>query len=85
MVGPLGVVKVSGIGQARHLISSNLMAVERRGLTQLEPGAAALMVASATGLIIALGLADRWRAFAILSALGARSRQLDAFLWIGDV
>jgi putative ABC transport system permease protein len=52
-----------------------------RGLTQLELGAAALMVVGATGFIIALGFADRRRTFAILTALGARQRQLGAFLW----
>jgi putative ABC transport system permease protein len=81
VVAPLGAVKVSDIGQAQHLISSSLTAVDLRGLTQLELGAAALMVAGATGLIIALGFADRRRTFAILSALGARPRQLGAFLW----
>ncbi|MGF6754936.1 FtsX-like permease family protein [Paraburkholderia sp. GAS42] len=81
VVAPLGAVKVSDIGQVQHMISSSLTAVDLRGLTQLELGAAALMVAGATGLIIALGFADRRRTFAILSALGARPRQLGAFLW----
>ncbi|MFM0557258.1 ABC transporter permease [Paraburkholderia sediminicola] len=80
-VAPLGAVKVSDIGQTQHAISSSLTAVDLRGLTQLELGAAALMVAGASGLIIALGFADRRRMFAILSALGARPRQLGAFLW----
>ncbi|KAE8754853.1 FtsX-like permease family protein [Paraburkholderia madseniana] len=80
-VAPLGAAKVSDIGQAEHVITSSLTAVDLRGLTQLELGAAALMVAGATGLIIALGFADRRRTFAILSALGARPRQLGAFLW----
>ena len=48
---------------------------------RLELGFAVVMVAGATGLILALGLADRRRTFAILSALGAKPRQLDAFLW----
>ena len=39
------------------------------------------MVAGAAGLVLALGLADRRRGFAILSALGAKPRQLSAFLW----
>jgi len=40
-----------------------------------------LMIASVTGLVLALGLAERRRSFTILSALGATPRQLGAFLW----
>jgi putative ABC transport system permease protein len=42
---------------------------------------AVLLVMGATGLILALGLAERRRNFAILEALGAKSRQLGAFIW----
>lgn len=80
-VAPFGAVKVTDIGQAQRVISSSLTAIDLRGLTQLELGAAALMVVGATGFIIALGFADRRRTFAILTALGARHRQLGAFLW----
>lgn len=73
--------KVSDIGQAQHLISSSLTAIDLSGLVRLELGFAVLMVAGATGLILALGLADRRRMFAILSALGAKPRQLGVFLW----
>ncbi|MFM0197954.1 FtsX-like permease family protein [Paraburkholderia strydomiana] len=81
MLAPSGPVKVTDIGQAQRVISSSLTAIDLRGLTQLELGAAALMVVGATGFIIALGFADRRRTFAILTALGARQRQLGAFLW----
>jgi putative ABC transport system permease protein len=40
-----------------------------------------LLVGAAAGLILRLGLAERQRSFAILAALGARPRQLGAFLW----
>jgi len=40
-----------------------------------------LLVMGATGLILALGLSERRRNFAILEALGAKSRQLGAFIW----
>jgi putative ABC transport system permease protein len=50
-------------------------------LTELELGFALLLVAGATGLVLALGLAERHRTYAILAALGARSDQLGAFLW----
>jgi putative ABC transport system permease protein len=66
-VAPFGAVRVTDIGQAQRIINSSLTAVDLRGLTQLELGAAALMVAGATGLIIALGFFDRRRTFAILT------------------
>lgn len=81
IVASLPGIKVSDIGQARHLIGSGLTSVDLTGLTRLELGFALLMVAGATGLILALGLADRRRIFAILSALGARPQQLGSFLW----
>ena len=74
-------VKVTDLGDAQRLIGSSLTAVDVGGMTRLELGLAVLMVASATGLILALGIADRRRSFAILSALGAKPRQLGAFLW----
>lgn len=81
LVATLPGVKVTEIGETLRLIGSSLTAVDLGGLTRLELGLAVLMVASATGLILALGLADRRRTFAILSALGAKPRQLGAFLW----
>jgi len=81
VVAPLPGVKVTELGEALRLIGSSLTAVDLGGLTRLELGLAVLMVASATGLILALGLADRRRTFAILSALGAKPRQLGAFIW----
>ena len=48
---------------------------------QLELSFAVLMVTAACGLMLALGLAERRRTFAILSALGAKPRQLCAFIW----
>ncbi|HAL36680.1 MAG TPA: ABC transporter permease [Polaromonas sp.] len=81
IVAPLPGVKVTELGETLRLIGSSLTAVDLGGLTRLELGLAVLMVTSATGLILALGLADRRRTFAILSALGAKPRQLGAFLW----
>ncbi|USU18541.1 FtsX-like permease family protein [Paraburkholderia fungorum] len=81
VVAALPGVKVTDLGQAQHVIGSSLTAVDLGGLTRLELGFAVLLVAGATGLVLALGLADRRRTFAILSALGAKPRQLGAFLW----
>ena len=73
--------KVSDIGQARHLIGSSLTAVDLAGLTRLQLGFALSMVAAAAGLVLGLGFADRQRSLAILTALGAKTRQAGAFVW----
>jgi putative ABC transport system permease protein len=81
VVASLPGATVTDIGGTARIISSSLTAVDLHGLTRLELGFAVLMVAGAAGLVQALGLAERRRTFAILSALGAKDRQLGAFLW----
>ena len=66
---------------AQRLIGSSLTAVGLAGLTRIELAFAVIMVAGAVGLVLALGLAHWQRGFAVLSALGAKPRQLGAFLW----
>ncbi len=73
--------KVNDIGSTQRVIGSSLTAVDLGGLTTLELAFAVLMLAGATGLVLALGLAERRRTFAILSALGANSNQLGSFIW----
>lgn len=73
--------KVTNIAEIQHTISSSLTAVDLRGLTLLELTFAVLLLAGTTGLVLALGLAQRRRTFAILWANGAKSHQLGAFLW----
>jgi putative ABC transport system permease protein len=72
---------VTEIGSVRRTIGSSLTAVDLRGLTRLELSFAIVAAAAATGLVLALGLAERRRMFAILAALGARPGQLGAFIW----
>lgn len=81
VVSSLPGAKVTDIGSAQRLISSSLTSVDLHGLTRLELVLAVLLIMGATGLIMALGLAERRRNFAILEALGASSRQLGAFIW----
>jgi putative ABC transport system permease protein len=81
VVNALPGARVTDIGSTQRLIGSSLTAVDLRGLTGLELTFAILLVAGATGLILALGLAERRRTFALLAALGAKSHQLGAFLW----
>jgi len=81
VVGSLAGVRVTDLGTTQRAISSSLTAIDLRGLTQLELAFAVLLVAAAAGLVLRLGLAERQRTFAILAALGARTRQLGAFVW----
>ncbi|MGI8588584.1 MAG: FtsX-like permease family protein [Chloroflexia bacterium] len=74
-------LRVSDLAAAGRLISSSLTAVDLAGLTGLELSFALLLLVAATGLVLALGLAERRRTFGILVALGARNDQLGAFLW----
>jgi putative ABC transport system permease protein len=74
-------VQVTDLGTTQRTINSSLTAIDLRGLTQLELAFAILLVGAAAGLVLRLGLAERQRTFAIMAALGARSRQLGAFLW----
>ncbi len=74
-------MKVTTLRETQALISSSLTAINLKGLTTLELGFSVLMIVGVTGLIMALGLAERRRNFTILSALGARPGQLGVFLW----
>jgi putative ABC transport system permease protein len=74
-------VRVTSLADAAHLIGSSLTAVDLSGLTHIELGFAVLIVAGETGLVLALGLADRRRSFAILTVLGAKPKELAAFIW----
>jgi len=73
--------QVSDIVTTRRIVGSSLTAVDLAGLTRLELGFALLLAAAATGLVLALGLAERRRTFAIAGALGAKARQLGGFVW----
>lgn len=73
-------VQVTSLTDATHIIGSSLTAVDLSGLTRLELSFAVILGIGATALILSLGLADRRRSFAILSAVGATRRQLAGFI-----
>ena len=73
--------RVTDIVNQRHIVGSNLTAVERSGLTRIELGFALVLAAGASGLALGLGSQERRRTFAIASAPGARTRQLGGFVW----
>jgi putative ABC transport system permease protein len=72
---------VTDITTTRHVVGSSLTAVDLSGLTRVELGFAAVLAAASTGLLLALGLVERRRTFAVTAALGAKRRQLAGFVW----
>jgi putative ABC transport system permease protein len=72
---------VTDIVTQRKVIGSNLTAVELSGLTRVQLGFALILAIAASGLALGLGFSERRRSFAIASALGAKGRQLGAFVW----
>jgi putative ABC transport system permease protein len=67
---------VTDIAHTRSTVGSSLTAVDLAGLTAIELGFALVLAAAAGGLVLFLGLTERRRTFAILTALGATRRQL---------
>jgi putative ABC transport system permease protein len=72
---------VRDIEETRRITNSSLTAVSLRGLTRIEMSFAVVLAAAGAGLVLALGLEERRRTLAIAAALGARSRELGAFVW----
>ncbi|MEA2581017.1 MAG: putative transport system permease protein [Actinomycetota bacterium] len=81
LLGPASGATVQDIVTQQKITLSGLTAIDLAGLTKLELVFALLLAAGASGLVLALGLAERRRTFAIASALGAKERQLAAFVW----
>lgn len=74
VVGPTA--SVTDINTARGTVGSSLTSVDLAGLTRVEL-AFALVLATASGaLVLGLGLAERRRSLAIMSAVGARRRHI---------
>lgn len=72
---------IRSVEEARRVVDSGLTAISLRGLTRLELAFAVALAAAGAGLVLALGLEERRRTLAIASALGAKPRQLAAFVW----
>ena len=81
VLGPASGAVVQDINTQLRVTLSGLTALDLSGLTRLELAFAFILAAAASGLVLALGLVERRRTFAIAAALGARSRQLASFVW----
>jgi putative ABC transport system permease protein len=81
VLGPASGAVVQDIESQLKITLSGLTALDLSGLTRLELAFAFILAAAASGLVLALGLVERRRTFAIAAALGARSRQLASFVW----
>jgi putative ABC transport system permease protein len=81
LLGPASGATVKDIVTEQQITLSGLSAIDLAGLTKLELVFALMLAAGASGLALALGLAERRRTFAIASALGAKGRQLGGFVW----
>jgi putative ABC transport system permease protein len=81
LLGPASGAVVQDIDTQLKITLSGLTAIDLSGLTRLELAFAFILAAAASGLVLALGLLERRRTFAIASALGAHTRQLAAFVW----
>ncbi|MEU6223794.1 FtsX-like permease family protein [Streptomyces sp. NPDC047042] len=67
---------VTDLAQTRGIVGTSLTSVDLSGLTRIELAFAVLLAAGSGGLVLALGLAERRRTFAIATVLGARGGQL---------
>ncbi|MFN2545289.1 MAG: FtsX-like permease family protein [Actinomycetota bacterium] len=81
LLGPASGANVRDIESQAKITLSGLTAIDLSGLTRLELAFAIVIGAASAGVVLALGLAERRRTFAITSLVGARSRQLAAFVW----
>ncbi|MFF4488833.1 FtsX-like permease family protein [Streptomyces sp. NPDC001544] len=67
---------VTDLTQTRGTVGTSLTSVDLAGLTRIELAFAVLLAAGAGGLVLALGLAERRRTFAVATVLGAKGGQL---------
>lgn len=72
---------VTDINGVRANVGSSLTAVDLSGLTRIELSFALVLAVGAGGLVLGLGLTDRRRIYALMSALGAHSRHLRAMVF----
>jgi putative ABC transport system permease protein len=72
---------VRDIDETTKAARSGLTAVSLHGLTRIELSFGVAVAALGAALVLVLGLEERRRTLAIATALGARPRQIGAFVW----
>lgn len=81
LLGTSSGATVQDIVSQQRITLSSLTAVDLHGLTRLELSYALVLAAACSGLVLAVGVRERRRSYAIAAALGAKARQLAAFVW----
>jgi putative ABC transport system permease protein len=81
LLGPASGATVRDIGEAQQLVKSGLTAVSLQGLTRIELSFAVALASVGAALVLVLGIEERRRTLAIATAIGARPRQIGAFVW----
>ena len=81
LLGPSSGAHVRDVTEAERVINSGLTAISLHGLTRIELSFAVALAAAGAGLVLILGFEERRRTLAIAAALGARPRQIGAFVW----
>ncbi len=81
LLGPSSGATVRDIEDVQRAVKSGLTAVSLHGLTRIQLAFAVVFAAGGAGLVLILGLEERRRSLAIATALGARPRQVGAFVW----
>jgi putative ABC transport system permease protein len=81
LLGPTSGASVRDIDETRKAVKSGLTAVSLHGLTRIELSFGVAVAALGAALVLVLGLEERRRTLAIATALGARPRQIGAFVW----
>jgi putative ABC transport system permease protein len=71
---------ITDIAATRGRVGSSLTAVNLAGLTRIELGFGLILATASGALVLALGLVERRRSFAIARALGATGRHLSGFV-----
>jgi putative ABC transport system permease protein len=72
---------VEDITEQAHSVVSSITAVDLRGIGKILEAFTVILAAAAMVLFVVLALIERRREFATMAALGARVRDIRAFLW----
>ncbi|MEA2200322.1 MAG: putative transport system permease protein [Solirubrobacteraceae bacterium] len=72
---------VKNVGEQTQQTVSSITTVDLRGISRILEAFTVVLAAAAMGLFVTLGVAERRLDFATMTALGARLRDVGAFVW----